>query len=43
MLCFLEKGFECLGYLLPHKITTHNETDSNGKKYSLHNQSNYVL
>lgn len=30
---FLEKGFECLGYLLPHKIESYNETDPDGKKY----------
>ena len=33
MLFFLEKGFECLGYLLPHIIKKHTETGSDGKKY----------
>ena len=33
MLFFLEKGFECLGYLLPHTIKNHTETGPDGKKY----------
>ena len=35
MVDFLEKGFECLGYLLPHIIKSHTETDPDGKKFLL--------
>ena len=33
MLLFLEKGFECLEYLIPHKFESHSETGADGKKY----------
>ena len=39
MLLFLEKGFECLGYLVPHIITSHTETAPDGKKYVLITES----
>lgn len=35
MVFFLEKGFGCLGYLLPHNISSHTETSPDGKKYLL--------